>query len=104
MKEPSRFRLPPIDQPHIDITSIPLLLIGPGTGLAPFISFIQKIRYFMPCKIKASDCNYSLIFSWFIEKMDTKSAATRRHPCIPRYLLYGSSCLADEYLFKYYFS
>lgn len=40
LKEASRFRLPSDDD---QLMRIPLMMIGPGAGLAPFIGFMQEI-------------------------------------------------------------
>ncbi|CAJ0962742.1 unnamed protein product, partial [Mesorhabditis belari] len=45
MKEPSRFRLPPPPLTWNDVSSMPLLMIGPGTGVSTFLSFMDKILH-----------------------------------------------------------
>uniref|UniRef100_A0AC35G5N7 FAD-binding FR-type domain-containing protein n=1 Tax=Panagrolaimus sp. PS1159 TaxID=55785 RepID=A0AC35G5N7_9BILA len=75
LKEPSKFRLPPISSPNLSILDIPLILIGPGTGVAPFASFFQKI---LAEKIK-----------------NGQSEATPK-----RYLFYGTRDLEKEFIFR----
>ncbi|KAE9548452.1 hypothetical protein FO519_008335 [Halicephalobus sp. NKZ332] len=79
LKEPSKFRLPPLSAltsstSTLSISEAPLILIGPGTGVAPFVSFFQKL---LSEKISKN------------LKTDTK-----------RYLFYGSADLSKEYIFK----
>ncbi|VDP22859.1 unnamed protein product [Onchocerca flexuosa] len=45
LKESSRFRLPPPVHSSFDLTRIPLIMICTGTGLAPFLSFLQKLDF-----------------------------------------------------------
>uniref|UniRef100_A0A915ETN2 Methionine synthase reductase n=1 Tax=Ditylenchus dipsaci TaxID=166011 RepID=A0A915ETN2_9BILA len=79
LKEPSKFRLPPLFNPGKlrleDITSIPLIMVGPGTGIAPFIAFLEKIRYLV------------------------KEDGQNKHR-VRRILLYGSSNFSEEFLFE----
>ncbi|EYB98390.1 hypothetical protein Y032_0131g1595 [Ancylostoma ceylanicum] len=42
-KEPARFRLPPPSIPSSDAARMPLLMIGPGTGVAVFLAFCQHL-------------------------------------------------------------
>ncbi|VDN01294.1 unnamed protein product [Thelazia callipaeda] len=44
LKEPSRFRLPPPIHISFDITRTPLIIICTGTGIAPFLSFLEKLN------------------------------------------------------------
>uniref|UniRef100_A0A183V311 FAD-binding FR-type domain-containing protein n=1 Tax=Toxocara canis TaxID=6265 RepID=A0A183V311_TOXCA len=48
LKEPSRFRLPPLSNSCSDVRRIPLIMIGPGTGVAPYLSFLQHILLVTP--------------------------------------------------------
>ena len=75
LKEPSKFRLPPLASPDLPIMDVPLILIGPGTGVAPFASFFQKL---LAQKIIAGE--------------------STRNP--KRYLFYGSRDLSKEFIFK----
>uniref|UniRef100_F1KY31 Methionine synthase reductase n=1 Tax=Ascaris suum TaxID=6253 RepID=F1KY31_ASCSU len=43
LKEASRFRLPPPTLAKADVRRIPLIMVGPGTGVAPYLSFLQHI-------------------------------------------------------------
>uniref|UniRef100_A0A914ZRI6 Methionine synthase reductase n=1 Tax=Parascaris univalens TaxID=6257 RepID=A0A914ZRI6_PARUN len=43
LKEASRFRLPPPTLAKADARRIPLIMVGPGTGVAPYLSFLQHI-------------------------------------------------------------
>uniref|UniRef100_F1KZJ6 Methionine synthase reductase n=2 Tax=Ascaris TaxID=6251 RepID=F1KZJ6_ASCSU len=43
LKEASRFRLPPPILAKADVRRIPLIMVGPGTGVAPYLSFLQHI-------------------------------------------------------------
>ncbi|KAM3719649.1 Methionine synthase reductase [Dirofilaria immitis] len=45
LKESSRFRLPPPVYSSFDLTCVPLIMICTGTGLAPFLSFLQKLDF-----------------------------------------------------------
>ncbi|CEF68988.1 Methionine synthase reductase [Strongyloides ratti] len=77
LKETSKFRLPPISiNNETDGYDIPLLMIGPGTGVAPFISFLQKIQ---TLKLKKNDNNFCNV---------------------PRYLFYGCRDLKKEFLYE----
>uniref|UniRef100_A0A0K0FYV0 Methionine synthase reductase n=1 Tax=Strongyloides venezuelensis TaxID=75913 RepID=A0A0K0FYV0_STRVS len=77
LKETSKFRLPPIRMDSItDGYDIPLLMIGPGTGIAPFISFLQKIKSLKLEKNYKDYCN------------------------VPRYLFYGCRNLRKEFLYE----
>uniref|UniRef100_A0A8R1HV41 Methionine synthase reductase n=1 Tax=Caenorhabditis japonica TaxID=281687 RepID=A0A8R1HV41_CAEJA len=40
-KEPARFRLPPLGQPKNNAGKLPLLMVGPGTGVSVFLSFLH---------------------------------------------------------------
>ncbi|CAJ0608653.1 unnamed protein product [Cylicocyclus nassatus] len=42
-KEPARFRLPPPPLPSSEAARIPLLMIGPGTGVSVFLAFCQYL-------------------------------------------------------------
>uniref|UniRef100_A0AC35UG45 5-methyltetrahydrofolate-homocysteine methyltransferase reductase n=1 Tax=Rhabditophanes sp. KR3021 TaxID=114890 RepID=A0AC35UG45_9BILA len=76
LKETSKFRLPPISMDTItDGYDIPLLMIAPGTGVAPFVSFLQKIQSLQKIKVDKKDG-------------------------VKRYLLYGCRNLKKEFLFK----
>ncbi|KAL3097615.1 hypothetical protein niasHT_023415 [Heterodera trifolii] len=98
-KEPSKFRfLPPsfvpspasmpssgstmVDQSDhaLLLLNTPLMMVGPGTGVAPFIAFLQKIRHFM-------------------QRMGGDGAHCGR---VKRVLFYASSNLDDEFLFRYH--
>ncbi|KAI3420966.1 FAD binding domain [Globodera pallida] len=93
-KEPSKFRfLPPslvsamsssaaasaADDHHL-LLNTPLMMVGPGTGVAPFIAFLQKIRH----------C---------IQRMGGGGANCERNR-MKRVLFYASSNLEDEFLFS----
>uniref|UniRef100_A0A915Q7J3 Methionine synthase reductase n=1 Tax=Setaria digitata TaxID=48799 RepID=A0A915Q7J3_9BILA len=52
LKETSRFRLPPPVHSSFDLTRIPLIMICTGTGLAPFLSFLQKLDFLKAGKYK----------------------------------------------------
>ncbi|MFH4974200.1 hypothetical protein AB6A40_000909 [Gnathostoma spinigerum] len=43
LKAPSSFRFPPPLFSSLNVETLPLLMIGPGTGVAPFLSFLQEI-------------------------------------------------------------
>ncbi|CAL2031066.1 unnamed protein product [Caenorhabditis brenneri] len=43
-KEPARFRLPPLGMPKNKAGSLPLLMVGPGTGVSVFLSFLHFLR------------------------------------------------------------
>jgi len=46
LKEPARFRLPPLSVSlPVKSMDIPLLMIGPGAGIAPFLAFVQRILW-----------------------------------------------------------
>ncbi|KAI1727362.1 FAD binding domain-containing protein [Ditylenchus destructor] len=78
LKEPSKFRLPPfsaLSHKVEDIVELPLIMVGPGTGVAPFIAFLEKI------------------------KAELKSNGGKGHR-VKRILLYGSSNLDEEFLFR----
>uniref|UniRef100_A0AC34Q9U9 Methionine synthase reductase n=1 Tax=Panagrolaimus sp. JU765 TaxID=591449 RepID=A0AC34Q9U9_9BILA len=74
LKEPSKFRLPPIAAPQLPILEVPLILIGPGTGVAPFASFFQKLL--------------------------GRKIAGEVVPDVKRYLFYGSVDLSKEFILK----
>jgi len=83
LKEPSKFRLPPLsvlnstpasNTSTLLISEMPLILIGPGTGVAPFVSFFQKL---------------------LSEKISGNLKTN-----VKRYLFYGSADLSKEYIFK----
>ncbi|KAK6010212.1 oxidoreductase NAD-binding domain protein, partial [Ostertagia ostertagi] len=42
-KEPARFRLPPLSLPSSCAKDMPLLMVGPGTGVAVFLAFCQHL-------------------------------------------------------------
>ncbi|RCN26311.1 hypothetical protein ANCCAN_27963, partial [Ancylostoma caninum] len=42
-KEPARFRLPPPSLPSSDAARMPLLMVGPGTGVAVFLAFCHHL-------------------------------------------------------------
>ncbi|RCN23989.1 oxidoreductase NAD-binding domain protein [Ancylostoma caninum] len=42
-KETARFRLPPPSLPSSDAARMPLLMVGPGTGVAVFLAFCQHL-------------------------------------------------------------
>uniref|UniRef100_A0A0N4Z5B8 Methionine synthase reductase n=1 Tax=Parastrongyloides trichosuri TaxID=131310 RepID=A0A0N4Z5B8_PARTI len=76
LKETSKFRLPPISiDKETDGYDIPLLMIGPGTGVAPFVGFLQKIYHLRKVK---NDKNLN----------------------VPRYLFYGCRNLEKEFLYE----
>ncbi|KAH7698359.1 FAD-binding [Aphelenchoides avenae] len=74
LKEPSKFRLPPVAVPDLEVLDVPLLLIGPGTGIAPFISFLEKLS-------------------------SLSKARTTPNRAVKRYVIYGSRNLEKEFLF-----
>ena len=78
LKEPSKFRLPPLSALNsnstLAISEVPLILIGPGTGVAPFISFFQKLL--------------------------SEKISNNLNTNVKRYLFYGSADLSKEYIFK----
>uniref|UniRef100_A0A0K0DYN3 Methionine synthase reductase n=1 Tax=Strongyloides stercoralis TaxID=6248 RepID=A0A0K0DYN3_STRER len=77
LKETSKFRLPPISVDNeTDGYDIPLLMICIGTGIAPFISFLQKIQTLKLKKDDKNCCN------------------------VPRYLFYGCRNLKKEFLYE----
>uniref|UniRef100_A0A7E4W6X1 Methionine synthase reductase n=1 Tax=Panagrellus redivivus TaxID=6233 RepID=A0A7E4W6X1_PANRE len=79
LKEPSKFRLPPLARAGQPIWDIPLLLIGPGTGVAPFASFFQKL---------------------LAHKIQHETSGEGPLPQVKRYLFYGSRNLSEEFILK----
>ncbi|EFP02164.1 CRE-TAG-165 protein [Caenorhabditis remanei] len=43
-KEPARFRLPPLGMKRNQAGALPLLMVGPGTGVSVFLSFLHFLR------------------------------------------------------------
>ncbi|CAA84637.1 Methionine synthase reductase [Caenorhabditis elegans] len=43
-KEPARFRLPPLGMTKNSAGKLPLLMVGPGTGVSVFLSFLHFLR------------------------------------------------------------
>jgi sulfite reductase alpha subunit-like flavoprotein len=73
-KEPSKFRFPLTIKPERTINDSSVILIGPGTGIAPFMAFLERFR-------------------GIFNDLDATSKAKR-------YLIYGSSNLDKEYIFR----
>ncbi|KJH50702.1 flavodoxin [Dictyocaulus viviparus] len=48
LKEPTRFRFPPPLPSHSCVSLVPILMVGPGTGVAVFLAFCQ---YLLNCKL-----------------------------------------------------
>ncbi|WKX93201.1 hypothetical protein Q1695_010891 [Nippostrongylus brasiliensis] len=80
-KEPARFRFPPPPLPSSDALGIPLLMIGPGTGVAVFLAFCQHL-------------------------LNAKLRDEANFPNVPRYLFFGCRNLDKDGLYldelKYY--
>ncbi|KAK6733270.1 hypothetical protein RB195_017177 [Necator americanus] len=73
-KEPARFRLPPPPLDSSVAAQMPLLMIGPGTGLAVFLGFCQYLL-----KVKLAD--------------------PKNFPNVPRYLYFGCRNLEKDSLY-----
>ncbi|VDL76128.1 unnamed protein product [Nippostrongylus brasiliensis] len=80
-KEPARFRFPPPPLPSSDALAMPLLMIGPGTGVAVFLDFCQHL-------------------------LNAKLRDEANFPNVPRYLFFGCRNLDKDGLcldeLKYY--
>ncbi|CAI4225782.1 unnamed protein product [Auanema sp. JU1783] len=74
-KEPARFRLPPPPLEASSVASMPILMIGPGTGVAVFLSFCQHLL-----QLKLSDPEH--------------------FPNVPRYLYFGCRHLNKDFIYK----
>ncbi|VDM73746.1 unnamed protein product, partial [Strongylus vulgaris] len=73
-KEPARFRLPPPPLPSSIAVQMPLLMIGPGTGVAVFLAFCQYL-------LKEKLCNPESFLD------------------VPRYLFFGCRILEKDSLY-----
>lgn len=73
-KEPARFRLPPPPLPSTCAKDMPLLMVGPGTGVAVFLAFCQHLL-----NLKLSDA--------------------KNFPDVPRYLYFGCRNLDRDALY-----
>uniref|UniRef100_A0A1I7XU96 Methionine synthase reductase n=1 Tax=Heterorhabditis bacteriophora TaxID=37862 RepID=A0A1I7XU96_HETBA len=74
-KEPARFRLPPPPAPPSSASQIPLLMVGPGTGVAVFLAFCQHL-------------------------LKNKLFEPKNFPIVPRYLFFGCRNLEKDALYK----
>ncbi|KAI6183446.1 Methionine synthase reductase [Aphelenchoides bicaudatus] len=43
-KEPSKFRFPLVAKPEHTLANTSVVMIGPGTGIAPFLAFLERFR------------------------------------------------------------
>jgi sulfite reductase alpha subunit-like flavoprotein len=67
-------------KPERTLADTSVVMIGPGTGVAPFLAFLERFRELQ--QSKASD----------VQKSDEVTSK--------RYLFYGSSNLDKEFIFK----
>ncbi|CAD5212668.1 unnamed protein product [Bursaphelenchus okinawaensis] len=74
VKEPSKFRFPLAVKRNIALDQAPIIMIAPGTGIAPFLAFLERFR-------------------------DLKQM-TGAKPNSKRYLFYGSSNFDKEFIFR----
>ncbi|KAI6226140.1 Methionine synthase reductase [Aphelenchoides fujianensis] len=78
-KEPSKFRFPLKVKPSLTLDQAPIVMFGPGTGVAPFIAFLERFR----------------------ELDQLAEVADGEQPTRPRRcLFYGSRDLEKEFVFK----
>ncbi|KAK5980782.1 Methionine synthase reductase [Trichostrongylus colubriformis] len=73
-KEPARFRLPPPPQPSSCAKDMPLIMVGPGSGVSVFLAFCQHLL-----NVKLSD--------------------PESFPDVPRYLYFGCRKLEKDALY-----
>ncbi|KAK6048680.1 oxidoreductase NAD-binding domain protein [Cooperia oncophora] len=73
-KEPARFRLPPPPLPSTCAKDMPLLMIGPGTGVSVFLAFCHHLL-----NVKLSD--------------------PKNFPDVPRYLYFGCRNMDKDSLY-----
>jgi len=76
-KEPSKFRFPLKIKPDRTLENSSIIMIGPGTGVAPFLAFLERFRHWQQVVGEAETA-----------------------PTVKRYLFYGSSSLDTEFIFK----